>query len=139
MISVEVQHHLGRAREFLEGMRVLRDENEDYGYSTALLGIHAAISYCDALRKGMGQMDLTAEDHLRAADDLKRLLKTRKFASMQGADRLGKLAAKKNKVAYRAVTLRVDEVDEILKDAERFASWAEDAGRTSRIEGWRNA
>jgi hypothetical protein len=139
MIAVEVQHHLGRAREFLEGMRTLRDEDEDYGYSTALLGIHAAISYCDALRKGMGQMDLTAEDHLRALDDLKRLLRTRKFASMQGADRLGKLTAKKSKVAYRAVTLRVEEVDEILKDSERFAIWAEDAGRILKIEGWRNA
>jgi hypothetical protein len=87
----------------------------------------------------MGQEDVSAEDHLHAADDLKKLLRTRRFAPLQGADRLGKLASKKSRVAYRAVTLRVEEVDEILKDAERFASWAEDAGRTLRIEGWRNA
>jgi hypothetical protein len=139
MIAVEVQHYLERAREFLEGMRTLRDDDEAYGYSTALLGIHAAVSYADALRKGLGQKDVAAEDHLRAADDLKKLLRTRRFASLQGAERFGKLASKKSRVAYRAVTLRVEEVDEILKDAERFASWAEDAGRMLRIEGWRNA
>jgi len=42
----------GRARDFLKGMDLLKDDLVEFRFSPALLGIHGAISYCDALRIG---------------------------------------------------------------------------------------
>jgi hypothetical protein len=60
----------------------------------------------------------------------------RKFEKFQGADRLGKLLSKKSRVAYLAETVTEAEIKDIVLQAERFALWAEDAGRRLKIEGW---
>jgi hypothetical protein len=103
-----------------------------------LLGIHCAISYGDALRKGLGRLKLSADDHRGAARDLRTLLAAGKFAASDGPDRLGKLISRKTRISYKAVEVRIEEVEEIVKHAERFALWAEGAGKELGIEGWRN-
>lgn len=134
-MSVRVQHFVNRARDFFKGFDLLKDDLSNYGYSSALLGIHGAISYCDALRVGMGSDSLSSDDHRRAADELKAMLAERRFERIQGADRLEKLLQLKRRVAYAS-----DRVDfkEIILQAERFALWAEQTGKSLRIEGWRN-
>ena len=59
MGAVQVQHYLGRARDFLKGMELLKDDLAEFKHSSALLGIHGAISYCDALRVGLGSENLS--------------------------------------------------------------------------------
>jgi hypothetical protein len=62
MAVMHVQTYLGRARDFLEGMKflvkeefyMLDDDFVRYKFSPALLGIHGAIAYSDALRSGLG-------------------------------------------------------------------------------------
>jgi hypothetical protein len=136
MGAVQVQHYLGRARDFFNGMRLLQDDLSDYMSSTALLGIHCAISYSDALRTGLGCAGVSAEDHQSAARDLKATLSSRKFENAQGVDRLGKLLTKKSRIAYGSDEVREIEVEEIVKQTERFAFWAEETGRKLKIEGW---
>jgi len=136
MGAVQVQHYLGRARDFFNGMRLLRDDLPKYMSSSALLGIHSAISYSDALRTGMGCADVSSDDHRSAATDLRSRLSSRKFEKMQGAARLGRLLSKKNLIAYTSETRKASEIEEILKQAERFAAWAEETGRQLQIEGW---
>ena len=144
MVAVEVQHFLGRARDFLKGMENLVEEefyvlNEDlvsFKYSPALLGIHGAISYCDALRTGLGSEKLSSDDHGSAIGELKSLLEAKKFEKLQGVDRLGKLLSKKSRIAYAAEATREDEIKQIVQQAERFAAWAEDTGKALKIEGW---
>lgn len=136
MGAVQVQHYLDRARDFFSGMRLLQDDLKGYKSSSALLAIHSAISYSDALRTGMGCMDVTSEDHRGAVTDLKSRLASRRFEKTQGASHLEKLLSLKGRIAYSADTARESEVEEIVKRAERFASWAEDTGRRLRIEGW---
>jgi hypothetical protein len=144
MAAFEVQHFLGRARDFLKGMEslveeefyVLDDDIVSYKYSPALLGIHGAISYCDALRMGLGSEKLSSDDHRSAAVDLKSLLASRKFEKLQGVDRLGKLLSRKSRIAYAAEATREDEINDIVVQAERFAAWAEAAGKSLMIEGW---
>ena len=138
MISVQVQHYRGRARDFLEGMNLLKDDLVEYRFSSALLGIHCAISYCDALRIGLGSGSLASDDHRRAADELKSLLASRKFVKLQGADQVAKLIAKKSRIAYAAEAVKETEVEEIVKRAERFAIWAEETGKALGIMGWRD-
>jgi hypothetical protein len=136
MNAVEVQHYLGRARDFKKGMEFLKDDLAEFKSSSALLGIHSAISYCDALRTGMGCVDVSSEDHGSAVKDLKLLLASRNFNNRQGADRLGKILSRKSRIAYASDAVRKEEVEEILKQAERFAFWAEETGRQLRIKGW---
>jgi hypothetical protein len=136
MAAVQVQHYLGRARDFLKGMDLMKDDLVEYRFSPALLGIHCAISYCDALRIGLGSEHLSLDDHRNAASDLKDVLASRKYKNLQGADRLGKLLSKKSRIAYAPEATREDEMIQIVQQAERFAAWAEDAGRMLKIEGW---
>ena len=135
MVAVEVQHFLGRARDFLKGMDLLKDDLTEFRSSSALLGIHCAISYSDALRTGMGCSDLSSDDHRNAASDLISRLASRKFEKIQGANRLERLLSKRNRIAYGSEVAREVEVEDIVKQAERFAFWAEETGR-KLIEGW---
>lgn len=136
MIAVKVQHYLNRARDFLKGMDLLSDDLTEFKSSSALLGIHCAISYSDALRTGMGCSNVSGDDHHSAASDLKSRLAVRGFGKMQGTVHLERLLAQKSRIAYAAQSPRDNEIEDIVKRAERFAVWAEEAGRRLRIEGW---
>ena len=136
MAAVEVQHYLSRARDFFEGMKFLRDDLDAFKFSSALLGIHCAISYCDALRTGMGSTKVSSDDHSSATNNLKSLLASRRFEGQQGLHHLERLLSKKSSVAYASEVAREVQVEDIVKRAERFAKWAEETGRTLKIEGW---
>jgi hypothetical protein len=136
MAAVQVQCYLGRARDFLKGMDLLREDLGEYRYSSALLGIHGAISYCDALRTGLGSEKVSSDDHRKAAGELKSLLAGRKFEKQQGTIRLEKLLGKKSRIAYARDAAGEVEINEIVVQAQRFAAWAEDAGKALKIEGW---
>ena len=136
MAVMHVQTYLGRARDFLEGFNLLRDDLDEFGFSSALLGIHCAISYSDALRTGMGCTDVSSSGHRYAASDLKSLLTSRSFEKLQGVARLEKLLSKKDRIAYASEAPRENEIEEIVKQTERFAFWAEETGRKLQIGGW---
>jgi hypothetical protein len=136
MMAAQVQQYLSRARDFFGAMRLLSDDLREFGSSSALLGIHSAISYSDALRTGMGCADVAADDHRSAARDLRSRLALRRFEKIQGASHLEKLLSLKSWVSYSAEAARENQIENIVKWAERFASWSEDAGRQLRIEGW---
>ncbi len=136
MAAVEVQHYRNRARDFLDGMRFLQDDMDAFGYSSALLGIHGAISYSDALRTGMGRKKVSSDDHSKATSDLESLLKSRNFENRKGIGHLSKLLGMKSRIEYEPVRTRENEIEETVKHAERFAKWAEATGRIWKIEGW---
>ena len=112
------------------------EDLEQFQYSSALLGIHGAISYCDALRIGLGCKKLASDDHMRATKDLKSRLTSRRFVKTQGVDRLDRLVSKKSRIAYAVEASREDEIKQIVQQAERFAAWAEATGKELEIEGW---
>lgn len=144
MGEIEVQHYLSRARDFLKGMEcleredlyVLNEEFVKFRYSLALIGIHCAISYSDALRSGMGRERLSSDDHGNAVNDLESLLKTQSVEDRKGIGHLRRLLGKKGKVAYHPVMVGEAYIEDIVKHTGRFAEWAEDTGRKLRIEGW---
>jgi hypothetical protein len=138
MGAVQVQQYLGRARDFFKGMEFLKDDLAEYGRSSALLGIHSAISYCDALRSGLGSESVASDDHQRAAQELRSLLVARKRELGEGINRLERLLSQKSEVAYSPKRNSRKDVEAIIQDAQRFALWAEDAGARLGIEGWRN-
>jgi len=138
MFDIEVRHYLGRARDFLEGMKLLKDDLEVFRFSAALLAIHGAISYSDALRVGLGNDAVFADDHMSAASILRSLLLERRLGNLRGVQRLESLLAKKSRVAYSQSRLDLNEIALIVQNAERFAVWAETVGKELEIGGWRN-
>jgi hypothetical protein len=117
-------------------MNLLREDLENFRFSSALLGIHCAISYCDALRIGLGRARISSDDHGSAATDLRSLLASRKFEQPQGTERLSKLLSKKSRIAYSPDAASEDEIKLIHQHTERFAAWAETTGKELNIEGW---
>jgi hypothetical protein len=144
MSAADIRNYLERARDLFAGMKDLQkadifaseDSLSEYRYSPGLLAIHSAISYSDALRTGMGCEDVSAEDHSSAAPDLRSRLALKRFEEVRGTKHLEFLIGRKNKVEYSRDAVRRAEIEEIVKRAERFARWAEEAGRNLQIVGW---
>ena len=120
----------------MEGFNLLKDDLDEFRFSSALLGIHSAISYSDALRTGMGCENVSSDDHRSAADDLKkRLNEDRRFENLRGVEHLKNLLSKKSRIEYASENVRRDEAEDIVKHARRFADWAEKTGRALKIWG----
>jgi hypothetical protein len=136
MSVADIQLFLKRGRDFLEGMRLLGDDAEAYGYSSALLAIHGAISYCDALRAGLGDDKLASDDHSRSSDVLKKLLASRQYGKLEGIEKLSRILGSKSDVAYGRELTQVSKVKSLILQTERFVLWAEATGKELNIEGW---
>ena len=117
-------------------MDLLQADLDRYSNSSALLGIHGAISYADALRTGMGSKKLSSDNHSQAAKELESLLDSRRFKQQQGVKHYKLLLAAKSMISYAAETVRRNEIEDIVKHALRFADWAEEMGKALKIEGW---
>jgi hypothetical protein len=119
-------------------MQLLRTDDA-FLNSSALLAIHCAISYSDALRVGLGGSETTAaEDHSFAATDLERLLSARRFEDRTGFRHLRGLLSKKTLVAYGSHHLNDSDFLDLVTKAERFATWANRVGQQLHIQGWRD-
>jgi hypothetical protein len=137
MPAMHVQHYLQRATDFLEGMQLTRTD-ESYWNSSALLAIHAAVSYSDALRIGLGDQRLSADDHRQAADELQKALPSRNAGNQTGIKHLRYLLSKKHLVAYGDHRLEQADYETLFTRAERFALWADRMGNQLNIEGWKH-
>lgn len=136
MPAAQVQHYLIRARDFLEAMKLLRDELGVYGYSSALVAIHGSISYADALRIGLGGQALSSDDHRTATKGLRQALATHKYERSDGVAKLARLLGEKSAIAYGSDSVAETKFKSIIQQAERFAVWAETTGKELKIEGW---
>jgi hypothetical protein len=137
MQAVEVEHYIRRATDFLEGMQLTRADS-DYWNSSALLAIHSAVSFTDALRIGLGDTNLSLDNHRRAADLLDKLLSLRNSVDQRGLKHLRFLLSRKNLVAYEKRRLERTDYEALFTQAERFAHWADVTGSQLKIEGWKH-
>jgi hypothetical protein len=135
MQAVQVQHYIERATDFSRGMKLMSND-EDHFNSSALLAIHSAISYSDALRAGLGDVRLSSDDHRKAADRLRGMLNSKHYKEQQGLRHLDRLLSKKSRVAYSDHPLSHTESNELITAAERFAVWINQVGKHLNLEGW---
>jgi hypothetical protein len=136
MQAMQVQHYIRRATDFLEGMKLTRTE-ESYWNSSALLAIHSAVSYCDALRAGLGEQRLPADDHKKASYALQKILPSKAPEDQTGLAHLRSLLSKKHLVTYGDHRLEHTDYETLFTKAERFAQWADKMGSQLNIKGWR--
>ncbi|HEY5328914.1 MAG TPA: hypothetical protein VIJ79_03440 [Acidobacteriaceae bacterium] len=137
MHADRVEHYVRRAADFLEGMELTRSD-DFYLNSSALLAIHSAVSFSDALRVGLGGGNLPDTDHNRAADSLQKLLPSIGTVNQSGLAHFRYLLSKKHVVTYGDRRLERTDYEALFIRAERFARWADTIGRQLRIEGWKN-
>ena len=138
MPAEQVRHYLDRASEFSRGMKKLSNDSDAPNFnSAALLAIHCAISYADALRTGLGDDRLSGDDHSKAADLLQRQLPSW-IKDRNGLERLRKLLSNKNRVAYAERVLNPNDCKELVTAALKFETWANGIGRQLNLEGWQN-
>lgn len=135
MQAVQVQHYIERATDFSRGMKLMSDD-EDHINSSALLAIHSAISYSDALRAGLGDAGLSSDDHRNAADTLHGLLNSNRYKEQQGLRHFKLLLSKKSRVAYSDRSLSLTERKDLITAAERFEVWVNQVGKRLNLEGW---
>ncbi|MHB1936471.1 MAG: hypothetical protein ACYCOR_07780 [Acidobacteriaceae bacterium] len=153
MSAIAVQHFLRRARDFEFSMKLCRDTNRDTEVqlvdtgtrhsneslqSAALLDIHAAISYADALRIGLGDEELAADDHQKAVTRLRQVLTDRKVEEPKGIQRFSALVGKKSIIAYGKVRTSDSDLKMIVEISQRFSAWINQMGRQLNVEGWGN-
>ena len=135
MPALTVEHYLHRARDFFLGMHLMRDDTA-YRNSVALLAIHSAVSFSDALRAGLGDEKLANDNHDQAAITLRRLLMERNVDPGNGMVHLQYVLGRKSGVAYGDERLSDNELRRLILGAERFSAWANDMGKRLELEGW---
>jgi hypothetical protein len=131
----QVEFYLRRATDFFHGMQFLQGD-EVYRNSTALLAIHSAVSYSDALRVGLGDASLSSDDHRNAAKSLKLALARKHWSDETGLRHLRDLTSRKSEIAYGGK--RISDYQAIFDKARKFAAWSNKIGKELEIEGWRN-
>jgi hypothetical protein len=137
MPAEQVEQYILRASDFVRGMKMMRDD-ASYRNSSALLAIHSAVSYADALRVGLGDSQLSNDDHKVAIDRLKRLLASNKYDDISGLTHLQYLISKKSQIAYGSQGADLKECQMLATKAERFARWANHVGTNLKVGGWRH-
>lgn len=137
MQALEVAHYIERAADFYQGVRLTRGDNT-YRNSCALLAIHCAISYSDALRTALGASDLNGDDHRSAVDSLQRLLAARKLPDTTGLAQFRYLVSMKTFVSYGRKRLDSDELLRIATQTERYVNWITRTAAQLKLEGWTN-
>lgn len=95
-----------------------------YGNGLAIIAIHSAIAYTDALTVSYGGFKSTDGDHSRASDALRRALGHRAEAGQ--IRRLARILDAKSHASYSGSYYTLSDGEYILRELEDFASWAEE-------------
>jgi hypothetical protein len=135
MNALRAEHYRKRAIDFYRCMELVQADDE-FRSSSALLAIHSAISLSDALRAGLGDEELYAEDHRQAIASLRRLLDQRRVATAFGYPQFEYLISMKSFVSYGDQRLDEKRAMRIALAAERFSTWVSEVVRSLKMEGW---
>jgi hypothetical protein len=110
-------------------LEALAAEGDSYGNAIAVIAIHAAIAYTDALSVRFGGFKSAEGDHVRVVDALKEALGKR--ADETAIRHLRRVLAEKDQVAYQGEYYTIADARRLTAATEKFATWAEDLLRFS--------
>ena len=94
-----------------------------YGNGLAIISVHAAIAYTDALTVAFRGVKSVDGDHVRAADVLEFALGPQVDASQ--VKLLRRILDEKSEASYGANLYSLDEGRRLLRRVEMYAAWAE--------------
>jgi len=132
MLDVRVSVYHRRATQLADAMRLCEDDLSAYASAAALLAVHSAISYSDAVLIGLGAKRPRGENHSEAILALKRAC-SRTDVDNRGILHLQKLLSAKTDISYGEKPVDGEKTEALCIAAERFQVWAERILR--RLEG----
>jgi hypothetical protein len=124
MIEASFTVYHRRARQLAGAMKLCQDDLAAYASAAALLAVHSAISYNDALLIGLGGARPRGENHREAITALKRICTGAKIEP-QGITHLQKLLSVKTDISYGDKPVDENRITALCAAAYRFEKWAE--------------
>ena len=97
-----------------------------YGNGLAIIAIHAAIAYTDALTIAYRGIKSQDGDHARAADVLAHALGSQEREHARQVNRLRAILQGKSDVSYSGQYYTLEEGRRIVRDTTEFIRWAEE-------------
>lgn len=105
-------------------MKLCQDDLPAYGSAAALLAVHSAISYSDAVLIGLGEPRPRGENHRQAVTALRRACAEAKVNS-RGVSHFERLVQAKTAISYGDQAIDHERIRAFCSTAERFQVWAE--------------
>lgn len=117
-------HRVARAlRRSAMDLIELAGEGTTHGNAIAIVAIHAAIAYADALAIAYGGFKSAEGEHERAVEALQAALGAR--AEPEHVRALLAIIKKKDTASYQGVYYTIDEARVLVEKLNGFAEWAE--------------
>jgi hypothetical protein len=113
-----------RARQLAGAMKLCQDDLTAYASAAALLAVHSAISYSDAILTGLGGARPRGENHREALTALKRIC-TKAGIDHQGITHFQRLLSAKTDISYGEKSVNEVRITALCEAAKRFETWAE--------------
>ncbi len=117
-----VEIFLERAKQLSEARKLIELDAE-YASATALLAVHSAIAYNDAVLVKLSGKACRGEDHMSAVREVTKRCRARKLDT-SGITQLKTLVAAKTRVSYEAQLVSFPYAYELSVASQRFAVWA---------------
>ena len=114
--------HQAQAEELLSAMKLLMEDVAAYKSAVALLAVHSAIAFNDAVLERLTGTGPKGKDHAEGHRQTKAACASKKIDSA-GVQHLEKLIASKTSYSYAGIVDEKKAQDAALK-AQRFANWA---------------
>jgi hypothetical protein len=124
MVDARFTVYHRRATQLADAMKLCQDDLPAYASAAALLAVHSAISYSDAVLIGLGGTRPQGENHREAVTALRRAC-TRAKIDQHGITHYQKLVSTKTDISYGEKRVDDGRVEALCITAERFRVWAE--------------
>lgn len=118
--------YLHKARGFRRDAEAMADlAGEFSGNGLAVLCVHAAIAYADALVVRAGEVKSASGEHLDAVDLLESVVRLSGDDDRAAVKALRYVLQRKDEVSYAATLVRPDDAARVLERLQQFGDWAE--------------
>jgi hypothetical protein len=124
MNEASLEVYQSRALQLANAMRLCAEDCPSYASAVALLAVHSAISYNDALHIRLTGGRPNSENHKDAFRSTKKACQKAKIDSA-GLRHLERLLSIKTDISYGNKAVRVEHAQVLNIEAQRFQAWAE--------------
>jgi len=112
-----------RARQLIDAMKLLEDDLSSYASAVALLAVHSAIAWNDAVQIRLTGKRAKYRDHRQSANHTRRICGSHGI-DVNGINHFEALLRSKNAVAYDESLILEPAADKARTHALRFETWA---------------
>ena len=125
MDEASLEVYRSRALQLANAMRFCAEDYRSYASAVALLAVHSAISYNDALCIRFLGKRPKGKDHKDAVSLAEKACKSAKIEP-EGIKHLKMLLSAKTDIAYGDRAVNIERAQKLSTTAERFVRWVEE-------------